>query len=88
MHGGAGNDLLEGGGGADLFVFALRHGADRISDFTPGEDRIRFDIPGLDTDGLVIRDHAAGVRIVTGEGTITLLDLTMDDLTPDSFLFL
>lgn len=88
LHGGAGNDLLEGGGGADLFVFALRHGADRISDFTPGEDRIRFDIPGLDTDGLVIRDHAAGVRIATGEGTITLLDLTTDDLTPDDFLFL
>lgn len=55
IFGGAGADVLTGGAGRDLFAFeAVGHigrGAqsDRITDFTPGEDRIDLSaaIPGL-----------------------------------------
>ena len=41
LYGDGGDDVLTGDGGADTFVFAAGHGADTITDFTPGEgDRI------------------------------------------------
>lgn len=41
LAGGAGFDVLSGGFGADVFVFAANGPAwDRITDFTPGQDRI------------------------------------------------
>ncbi len=46
LRGGVGADTLEGGAGADVFVFDTALGAgqvDRITDFTPGEDRIWLD---------------------------------------------
>lgn len=46
LNGGAGNDGLFGGQGADVFRFTDLGGADRIADFTRGQDRI--DLSGLD----------------------------------------
>ncbi|WP_161630518.1 S8 family serine peptidase [Gemmobacter nectariphilus] len=43
LIGGAGRDVLTGGAGADVFVLGTADpgtGRDRITDFTPGEDRI------------------------------------------------
>jgi Ca2+-binding RTX toxin-like protein len=40
IEGRAGNDILTGGKGADAFLFARGDGADRITDFASGTDRI------------------------------------------------
>ncbi len=41
--GGAGNDTLTGGSGADRFIFrSPTDGVDRITDFTVGQDKIVF----------------------------------------------
>lgn len=52
IGGGAGADRLTGGAGRDAFVFevpgAAFRGADRVTDFTKGQDRVVLDIP----DGL------------------------------------
>jgi hypothetical protein len=61
LDGGKGADLLSGGAGADVFVFRSaadignRAGArDRITDFTPGRDRI--DLSPIDADGAATGD--------------------------------
>jgi hypothetical protein len=38
-----GSDVITGGAGADVFVFTRGSGADRITDFTPGTDRLLFE---------------------------------------------
>ena len=46
ITGGAGNDTLEGGAGADQFVFGPEPGAgniDRLSDFVHGIDKLLFE---------------------------------------------
>ncbi len=62
---GAGNDVLSGGGGEDIFVFASGDGADRITDFTQGEDRIIF----RSLDIAEIEDVLEGA-LVQGGGTL------------------
>lgn len=82
-----GDDRLTGGGGGDVFVFAARHGDDRITDFTAGIDRIRLNLPGLDFAGLEIRDRGGDALIDSGAGTVTLADVRADSLTAEDFLF-
>ena len=62
--GGAGNDVLTGGAGGDTFGFAAGFGADRITDFTSGQDVLRFD--GFSS--------LAGSSVIGGN---TVLDLGM-----------
>jgi Ca2+-binding RTX toxin-like protein len=45
LNGGAGRDVMTGGAGVDTFIFynrteSLEVGADRIKDFTVGEDKL------------------------------------------------
>ena len=68
LDGGAGADTLTGGAGADTFVFAAGHGADTITDFTPGEDRI--DLSAFSGLG------GFASLTLTADGTDTLLDLS------------
>ncbi|MDE4175260.1 calcium-binding protein [Phaeobacter sp. PT47_59] len=90
LRGDKGRDWLEGGTGADVFVFARGHGADRILDFTPGEDLIDLSGifgPGMGFADLEISRSAAGTRIDTGAGRVLLEDLRPAELDADDFLF-
>ena len=62
LDGGQGNDELAGGVGEDMFVFgASGHGADTITDFTDGMDRISL-------EGVTAADFDSGSIIVTTTG--------------------
>lgn len=50
IRGGRGDDVLTGGAGEDSFIFSPGDGADRITDFTPGTDRLIFQ--GITADQL------------------------------------
>ena len=43
LAGASGDDILAGGAGSDRFVLRAGPGSDRIADFVPGEDLIRFE---------------------------------------------
>ena len=97
LFGGAGNDTLEdgpgsdrlwGGGGADVFVFVADGEADRIADFTPGEDVIR--LSGIDGGfaGLDIAAVGGALRIAAAGDVLWLEGVGADVLTADDFLFL
>lgn len=48
LHGGQGHDTLTGGAGADNFVFGTtENGFDLITDFSTGEDHIRYNLASL-----------------------------------------
>lgn len=49
-------NTIEGGAGADRFIFASRGPVDRIVDFTPGTDKIVLDA-GIFADGLAAVDY-------------------------------
>ena len=93
LDGGAGADTLTGGAGADTFVFAAAHGADTITDFTPGEgDRIDLsafaDLGGfasltLTADGSdTVLDLSA-----YGGGTVRLQGIATADLAGEDFVW-
>lgn len=56
LNGGAGDDVLTGNGGADLFVFAQTGGHDRITDFVSGTDKIS--LTGIDANSALAGDQA------------------------------
>lgn len=72
LNGGAGNDSLRGGGGEDTFVFSGSSGNDVVLDFRQGQDRLAFDIQGID-DATDLLDGASqgrrGVTFDLGEGS-------------------
>jgi Ca2+-binding RTX toxin-like protein len=61
LAGGAGEDLLTGGGGSDRFRFnGANFGLDRITDYQVGADKIELQLSGFGalkiTAGLIIQD--------------------------------
>jgi glycerophosphoryl diester phosphodiesterase len=89
LEGGAGNDRLEGGEGRDRFVFGPGSGADRIADFTAGEDRI--DLSAYDLGGfgeLELVQAGRHTRINLGDGdSILLAELPPASLSASDFIF-
>lgn len=88
LEGGRGSDWLKGGNGSDVFVFASRHGTDRVADFTIGSDRL--DLGGTAArrfSDLDISSADGGTLIRTGSGKIFLEDLHPAQLDADDFLF-
>lgn len=85
----AGNDTAQGGDGADTFVFkGTAFDDDTIEDFTPAEgDRILFDA-ATSFAQLVLTNVAGGaVNIQFGSGSVTLVGMTVAQLSPDDFGF-
>ncbi len=91
LEGRGGNDTLFGGAGADLFVLRRGDGFDRISDFTPGEDRLMLTGFGLSVEALLARGVAtsSGLNFDLGGGDgFALAGLSATALSsPDFILF-
>ncbi|MBS7791937.1 hypothetical protein KTR66_18200 [Roseococcus sp. SDR] len=78
LTGGEGNDNLFGGTGADIFTVTLAGGADRISDFVIGEDRLDVSAHGIATAA-----QALALGRQSGDGTVfTFADGTSVTLRP------
>lgn len=75
IRGGRGNDVLAGGAGEDTFIFARGDGADRITDFSPGPDRLLFQ--GIAADQLEAAaatvGGVAGLSLTYGAGDSVFL---------------
>ena len=87
LIGGLGTDRLTGGAGADVFVFGPLGGADRVTDFALGLDRIELQGLAADFAALTLADTATGVRISAGTVTITLAGHLASELAAGDFLF-
>ena len=92
LDGGAGTDTLTGGTGADTFVFAAGHGADTITDFTPGEDRIDLsafaDLGGLASLTLTADGSDTVLDLSAhGGGTVRLQGVAAADLAGEDFVW-
>ena len=80
LDGGPGDDSLAGGPGADVFVFGPGDGADTVTDFSSGTDKVdltAFDIESVDDVSMTVGDE--GVTLDLGDidgGTILLVGLT------------
>ncbi|MEQ9640735.1 MAG: hypothetical protein RIM84_11985 [Alphaproteobacteria bacterium] len=92
LTGGVGNDENTGGDGADVFQFAAMQGADTITDFEDGIDRMSF--VGVSAFGdltIVNTDDGAAITL-TSEGDsptlrVTLTGITANQLDASHFIF-
>ena len=86
FDGGAGDDTLTGGGGADKFVLTKTGGgSDTVTDFADGTDKIQIASAGDDTLGadglnLGVRDNGGNTEIYDLT-TTTIVYMTLDGVT-------
>ncbi|MGV3553137.1 hypothetical protein [Rhizobium sp.] len=90
IDGNGGDDTLTGGGGRDIFVFAHYSGADTITDFKQGEDRI--EISGFDWitkfQHLSFEQDGKDVVMQLSLGdTLTIENAKVKDFDKGDFLF-
>ena len=88
LIGGNGNDLLEGGELADVFVFQQGSGADTISDFGLGNDRLQLDVGRSSLAQLSPVEEAAGLRLNWDGGSVLLQGISLADLDAGDLVFL
>ena len=79
------NDILEGGTGADDFVFMIGDGIDRIIDFEIGVDSIDLSGTALAYGDLTITDGAGFALVDYGDDLIRVDGVTAAQLTADQF---
>ena len=91
LSGGYGDNIMEGGGGPDQFVFAWVNGDDTILDFTDNEDLIDFSETHFSGfDELILSSDSNGVTIhMTGNGggSILLEGFDIANLDASDFIF-
>lgn len=83
LVGGLGDDVLAGGAGSDEFRFARGDGADRLSDFDPAADRLRFQ--DVDPGDVALLRMGADLAVDYGTGSVLLIGLGGAGLTVDDF---
>ena len=80
LIGGPGNDRLAGGSGNDVFVFGPGDGADTVTDFSGGTDKIdltAFDIESIEDVDMTTGDDGVTVDLAEIDGgTVLLAGLT------------
>jgi Ca2+-binding RTX toxin-like protein len=92
LSGLSGDDQLTGARGSDIFVYKTGGGADTITDFKPGTDRINISGWSEITSFADLKSHhlkAAGddLIIFAGSGKLVLRDTAPADLDAGDFLF-
>jgi len=90
LIGGTGNDTLSGGGGADTFVFSDTSGADVITDFGLGNDRIDLSATAFDDFGSLDLVESGGsvFLLINDDTSIELSGVdSIADLQASDFLF-
>ena len=86
--GGAGDDLLIGGQGDDVFVFLPGFGADTVAGHGTGDDLIDMTAVGVsDLSDLAFAETEAGLVITAPEGDSLLIDgATLANFDSDTIL--
>ncbi len=91
LYGGAGNDILWGGIGNDTFVFDLGFGNNTIYRFETSNDIIELNGLGVSSFAQLqgyFKQNGDDLVIDFGDGnSITLQNVSRDDLTADVFKF-
>ncbi len=89
LRGGKGMDVMSGGSGADTFLIAAGDGADTITDFVSGIDRVVF--TGVASSSLTATsktiDGTAGVLITIGTGGDSLFLAGVTKLAAGDLVF-
>lgn len=89
LKGGAGDDVLTGGMGADTFVIGAGDGADIVTDFEAGLDRINLRAFGFAEFAAVqaaATDTADGLLVALAGGSVTVAGLTLAGFVADDVL--
>ena len=84
LTGGAGTDTLTGGGGADVFVVTVGGGADTVTDFVVGTDKI--DISAFGAYQTIVQSGADTLITVAAGVTLRLTGVTASTVTNASFV--
>src|SRR5690606_29015979 len=92
LYGGAGDDALRGDAGADVFYFGLGSGDDRVEEFRVYGDRL--DVSTYYSCFAEVQaamaevggDDTRTVIQLSDDATITLVDISMAELTADDFI--
>ena len=96
LNGGEDDDVLRGGGGEDTFIFGANFGHDIIEDFNVSKQWEFIDFFSVssitswsDLSANHLSENADGDAVITDAkgNTITLLNVSMSDLSADDFLF-
>ncbi|MFO1038997.1 MAG: FG-GAP-like repeat-containing protein [Geminicoccaceae bacterium] len=75
LAGGRGNDVMTGGPGNDVFGFSESFGADTITDFIQGQDKLRVEGFGAGLDTFAeLKGHAGAVQDTTNGVQLTFTD--------------
>ena len=89
LTGGPGDDRLAGGPGNDVFVFGPGDGADTVTDFGNGTDRIdlrAFDIDSVDAVSMTAGDDGVTLDLPGPDGGTVLLAGLDASLSADDFI--
>lgn len=88
LAGGSGNDILTGGTGGDTFRFRTGDGADTITDFELGIDRIRIGQGAAGLDELTFAASGSDVVVSFADVALTVQNVTVAELNDGAnFLF-